>query len=882
MFFVFVSRRFAVARFLFAAFCCLLVVNQTSSAQCDADILSLRGGLTSAASGETNRLYVGAINEFRIIDTTNPAAPVQLASLLLPGTPEHIEVGGSTAYLAMRDLGAFVVNISNPAAPFVIATIPAARVLDLAVSDDVLYVVDGIDTSLEAWDVSTPGAPSFLSTYNPGGFPVWYVEARASTVFVGDAGGRVRSLNYAAPSVPVLLDTISTAGGVFDMDIRIGLLAAAGAGGIEIIDISNPASLSSLSVVAAGLNSPVVFGQSAGVPVLYHTNLLSSLVCTTLANPASPAFGSVIRTNLPFPFSGIYQCHAVGSRLYTSLFASFQIYDMIVPTSPDLVLDAIVVPYSTESMAVLGDHLITLEDDRLITFDTSNPAAPTFASSVALAPFTIGFDVESTRAYVADSNTGLRTYNYTNPAAPALLGTSAVADDLRSLRIEGTTAYFTDDHDLFVYDVSDPGVSILRGRVQLGNFSSGDIISAERGTVVIGDDFDDVILVDVSDAANPVVVATLSPRSGETIEDISVHDGILCLLQSDERIDIYDITNPASPTLRSNFTMINAASLTLAGSILMVCDTDGLARFSDIARPSSPALLLGTVSLAGDPDVFAAGNGTIYTARDANGICAIRLPGLPRIDTAPTDTAVCTGQAQLSVVLSNPIAASYQWRREGIDLVNGINGQGTTIAGAVSSTLVLTNLTPAQYMNYDCVVTNPCGTSTTRTVDLSLGIAPFIVNQPDTSLVCPDAGVTFTIGWLGSNPASIQWEWQSPPGSGVWTSIVDGIRPRFTISGATTRSLTIAARPGETLPPAFVQTSYRCTVTNACGATTSQAASLTLCPADYNCDGFVNSQDFFDFIAAFFALSLASDFNSDGVINSQDYFDFLSAFFAGC
>lgn len=54
------------------------------------------------------------------------------------------------------------------------------------------------------------------------------------------------------------------------------------------------------------------------------------------------------------------------------------------------------------------------------------------------------------------------------------------------------------------------------------------------------------------------------------------------------------------------------------------------------------------------------------------------------------------------------------------------------------------------------------------------------------------------------------------------------------------------------------------------------------CTADFNNDGTANSQDFFDFLAAFFALDASADVNHDGLLNSQDFFDYLNAFFRGC
>jgi len=62
----------------------------------------------------------------------------------------------------------------------------------------------------------------------------------------------------------------------------------------------------------------------------------------------------------------------------------------------------------------------------------------------------------------------------------------------------------------------------------------------------------------------------------------------------------------------------------------------------------------------------------------------------------------------------------------------------------------------------------------------------------------------------------------------------------------------------------------------------NQCVPTPKCIADFNADTFVNSQDFFDFLSAFFAQLPESDVNTDGLINSQDFFDFVAAFFAGC
>lgn len=64
--------------------------------------------------------------------------------------------------------------------------------------------------------------------------------------------------------------------------------------------------------------------------------------------------------------------------------------------------------------------------------------------------------------------------------------------------------------------------------------------------------------------------------------------------------------------------------------------------------------------------------------------------------------------------------------------------------------------------------------------------------------------------------------------------------------------------------------------------TADNVTLMPTCRADFNADGFADSQDFFDFLSAFLANLPAADFNHDTVINSQDFFDYLAAFFTGC
>jgi hypothetical protein len=158
------------------------------------------------------------------------------------------------------------------------------------------------------------------------------------------------------------------------------------------------------------------------------------------------------------------------------------------------------------------------------------------------------------------------------------------------------------------------------------------------------------------------------------------------------------------------------------------------------------------------------------------------------------------------------------------------------------------------------------GETWTRSIDILPG-PPVIVSDPLDTTAAYQGNASFSVVIDGSGVIAYQWRHDGAP-------LADDPR----ISGSRSSTLTIT---GILLQDAG---GYDVIVTNPCGSATSRTATLSVahCPADFNFDGITNSQDYFDFLTAFFAGSPTADFDGSGTIDSADFFAFLNAFFVGC
>ena len=167
-----------------------------------------------------------------------------------------------------------------------------------------------------------------------------------------------------------------------------------------------------------------------------------------------------------------------------------------------------------------------------------------------------------------------------------------------------------------------------------------------------------------------------------------------------------------------------------------------------------------------------------------------------------------------------------------------------------------------------------------------------VTADPQPVTACAAGAASFQIGAAGSGTIAYGWERETTPGSGVYVPLDDGPTGSWDggapgvggiVTGSATDTLTIEADTANGLRLSSEHSiRYRCTVTNNCGSASSAGAQLTICDADFNCDGGVNTLDVLGFLNAWSAHDASGDFNHDGAVNTLDVLAFLNAWSAGC
>lgn len=291
-----------------------------------------------------------------------------------PHITDDVVVSGNYAYVADRNSGLLILDISNPTTPTLVGsynTPDSAFAVTLA--GKYAYVADGV-SGLQIIDITNPANPTFVGSLDTP------VSARDVTVagdyaYVADLFS-MRIINISNPASPILAGTYSPSAGVSAVSVVGNYVYITGSSStstgttskLEIVNISNPAS-------PTLVGSYTTSGQAAKVSVVgnyaYLADGTAGLTILNISNPASPTLVGSYKT------SAADDVTVVGNYAYVADTYDVKVIDISNPTTPSLV-GSYNTPGYAAGIAVVGNTIYVADSDsgfQILGFNTSPTAA---------------------------------------------------------------------------------------------------------------------------------------------------------------------------------------------------------------------------------------------------------------------------------------------------------------------------------------------------------------------------------------------------------------------------------------------------------------------------------------------------------------------------
>ncbi len=581
---------------------------------------------TAALSGGADGLFVqgkyayavGGANFF-VIDVSNPSAPTLVATLTDAARMTHvygIYVAGSYAYVAtgyggsqgVGDDRLTVIDISNPKSPSIVGSLQDHTnlyyALHVYVSGNYAYVSAPYNNQLTIVDISNPADPLYAGSVQDN-----TTLYRADGTWVQGRYAYVISHNFNGPGVDYL----------------------------NAIDVSNPkkpfivSSLSSTNF--RGGDQMYVSGKYAYVPGNANNEPTSghTMSVVDISNPSSM---SIVGSYTSSTYVGS-SCYVFGAGKYVYLTSAdnnrLTVVDVSNPTSPQMVGSVQDNSYLAGAVfvQVAGKYAYVTTNGYLDIIDITGMDAPSAnigALSVGYARVTENIEIAND-AYVRSglsvgdggisSNGKVSTPSITVAAnTPILAGSTSGASALspKAIFVRDRYAYVVNSayNYFLVYDVSNPESTSFpdaggSGALQIGSGLQSVYVQG-RYAYVIDKTGSKLYVVDVSNPASPTLVNGSGNSTGGSPMSVYVQGRYAFVTNSAGAMQAFDISNPASPSL-SGFVYTGGgtdvvSSIYVQGRYAYVTDQTGSKLYVvDVSNPASMTVVNGTgTATGGGPD----------------------------------------------------------------------------------------------------------------------------------------------------------------------------------------------------------------------------------------------------------------------------------------
>jgi hypothetical protein len=348
-----------------------------------------------------------------VIDLAQPAAPVRMGTYAFSGA--DLQIVGARAFLVARSDGLFVVDISAQPSPLVLGRYSLfGTVRDIAAQPPLLFATEGV-RKLQILNITQPGAPLLLTTSSPLGISSQLV-VRGTTAYLNGPYDRFEILDASNPAQPVLSSSYSPHPNPYSAMTVSGTYAFLGGSDsqslesiVYVVDVRDPTAPTAVGSVQFSGSSPQAMQVQGSL--LYVAAGAGGLVIIDLTDPAQPV---VIGRYATLWAGGI---DIVGERAYVSdPTAGLSILDISNPAAPTWIGQ-----YATSDTMLADVEVVDgrafIADHRhgLLIVDVADALNPALFDRYEINGGVWGVEIAGSYIYLACPQAGLQVLRLVDP-----------------------------------------------------------------------------------------------------------------------------------------------------------------------------------------------------------------------------------------------------------------------------------------------------------------------------------------------------------------------------------------------------------------------------------------------------------------------------------
>lgn len=524
-----------------------------------------------------------------------------------------------------------------------------------------LYVANR--TSVRVIDLQAGGT---VGSYAVGGGYAVDLVVEGSYAYVAAYAGGLRVLDVSNPSTPTQIGMLDTPDNVHSVAVAgdVAYLAS-GNDGLYIIDVSNPASPALISSVDTdGIVSCVA---TNGLLACFGDSDRRKVYVVDVSIPSQPLVRSVIQLD------GQPEGIAIDGHYAYVASGDLEVFDIAEPATPVHVA-SLQTPGTAWGVSVEGDHAYIADGTGFVALDVVNPTAPLITGRLATGDTARNVAIDGGFAYLAVSDAGVYIAGIGNASSPGPVGQVSLAGTADDVAVEGLYAYVTkgDSGRLYVVDAIDPTAPVVVGQVEIPGYAHG--VAAAGGYAYVAADRDGLVVVDVVVPTAPIVVGQVEWPTWPA-EEIAV-EGQYAYVVDVNGLVVIDVSAPTAPVVMSRLSLssISAYGVAARGSYAYV-SSGGALQVVDVADPTAP-VLIGTCALPGAPFGIDLQGDYAYVACQFGGLAIIDVsdPAHPSLSGS-----VDTPGIAADVKVEGPIA--YVADGSGVQVVDCFNLSNPGVLG---------------------------------------------------------------------------------------------------------------------------------------------------------------------------------------------------------